>query len=612
MRLTGPLIVTLALVAGCPTPYMSRVHSERAVLAKQLPAELEATKPYTGKVRVAKIRVYADEAYRSKHQRWQTQFGEELDYANQYLQPLLGLQLEPEYKAWDREGDTPLRITLDELTKLDAGDDVAWVIGLTGSLESVSDITDELGLSYVLGSHIVLRGYSDVKEREQFEKALPDMSASDREEVHDARRRHKQTVLLVHELGHTLGAIHETDETWIMYPQYSTKQATLSDRNRELMMLAIPDHILPKKSRDIPGTAAKLAESIETNDWGGWVAQDKSDEVDQLHHLVDASKTEQTASDVPSPIVAQYDHARELAMRQDWDDALAELEPIIAAYPANATLRLLRCEIELHKAGPKLDAAKEACDRAIDLAQGDPRPHITIAAAYLANNDIAGARAQLEQAEAKISNLPKPADGWRQMAVIYQSMGALTWAEAAAAKGGDPDSPVLAWAKTTRARYGVPASGKGAVKPEDEAAAVTAVRQILDAVYATKFADAAKAAKTAAKRFPHLPGLDAATCDLDLRQEQLGSAKKKCQAAIAAYPDASWAQYLLGIIIMRGTSSSDTKDGIAHLKLAIAADPDLSQAWRALDKAYYRAKDADAAKKLETDYEARFGSPLGD
>lgn len=611
MRLTGPLIVALAFIAGCPTPYMSRISSEKKTLAKQLPVELEAPNPYTGKPRVAKIRVYADEGYRSKHQRWQNQFGEELDYANQYLQPLLGLQLEAEYKVWDRAGDTPLRVTLDELAKLDPGDDVAWVIGLTSSLESFSDITDDLGMSYVLGTHIVLRGYSDVKEREQFEKALPDMSAADREEVHDARRRHKQTVLLVHELGHTLGAIHETDESWIMYPKYSTKQATVSDRNRELMMLAIPDHILPKKSRDVAATAAKLAESIDTNDWGGWVPQDKSDEVDQLHHIIDAGKAEQTASDVPSPIVAQYDHARDLAGHQQWDDALAELEPIIAAYPANATLRMLRCDVYLHKSGPKDKAAQDACDRAVDLAQGDPRPHVLIASAFLAANDIAGARAQLEQAEAKIPNLPKPAQGWTEMAQLYQSMGALTWAENAAAKSGDPDSPVLAWAKQTRARYGVPASGKGAPKPEDEADAVAAVRQILDAVYASKFADATKAAKTAGKRFPHLPGLDAATCDLELRQEQLGSAKKKCAAAIAAYPDASWAQYLMGIIIMRGTSASDTKDGIAHLKLAIAADPDLAQAWRALDKAYYRAKDADAAKQLETDYETRFGQPLG-
>ena len=70
------------------------------------------------------------------------------------------------------------------------------------------------------------------------------------------------------------------------------------------------------------------------------------------------------------------------------------------------------------------------------------------------------------------------------------------------------------------------AGAAGASDVSDDAGAA------VDAVYATKFADAAKAAKTAAKRFPHLPGLDAATCDLDLRQEQLGSAKKKCAAVI--------------------------------------------------------------------------------
>jgi predicted Zn-dependent protease len=171
---------------------------------------------------------------------------------------------------------------------------------------------------------------------------------------------------------------------------------------------------------------------------------------------------------------------------------------------------------------------------------------------------------------------------------------------------------VLAWARTTRARYGVPASGKHTVKPEDEAAAVTAVRQILDAVYANKFADAERAVKTANKRFPGLPGVAAAWCDLDLRQEQIGSAKKRCNAAIDAYPQASWAQYLMGILSFKSTSASSTQEGIEHLKLAIAADPDLTQAWRALKKGYARAKDAEALKALEADYLARFGQALTD
>jgi len=63
----------------------------------------------------------------------------------------------------------------------------------------------------------------------------------------------------------------------------------------------------------------------------------------------------------------------------------------------------------------------------------------------------------------------------------------------------------------------------------------------------------------------------------------------------------------MGIVILRGR---DTNAGIASLRRAIAADPDLGQAWRSLAKALVRKEDKAGLDQLRADYRARFGSPL--
>jgi predicted Zn-dependent protease len=375
------------------------------------------------------------------------------------------------------------------------------------------------------------------------------------------------------------------------------------------MLIAVEDRLKPNHGRAPLQTAQKLLAALE-QEWGGWIPADREELINYLRNVVDSAKAGETAADVPSAAYAQFDKARTLARRGKLDEAIAELEPLIAAYPANATIRLVACEIELARpGGPTADGAQKTCGRAVELAAGDPRPHISIAVAYLRAQDVAAARAELTVAEAKIANLPRPEDGWVQLAGLYQQIGGLSWAEAAIGKIGQAEHPIAVWVKTTRARYGVPA---GKVKPEEEAEAVAAVRQILDAVYAGKFADAERAARVAEKRWPKLPGIAAARCDLDLRQNQVGAAKQRCKAALAAYPDASWAQYLSGIIILRGTGAADTRAGIAALRRAIEIDPELGQAWRALAKALVRAKDAEGLARLRADYQARFGRALTD
>jgi tetratricopeptide (TPR) repeat protein len=604
--------VVVLVLAGCTRPH---IKAQRRALNRALPATLEAGKPVEGEPRIAKVRVYADADFRGQHVRWRDSFNDQLDYANQVMVPMLGVRLEAEYIEWDRrKPEATVRDTLAELAELDDGDDVAWVIGLTGALPLVSATMDELGVAEVLGPHIVLRGFADLEERKAFARAFPDLDQAERDEVHDARRRHKMTVVLLHELGHTLGAIHEAEPAWILHPAYQSDQTTISDRNKELMRIALEDRLLPAGVRDTAGTYSKLLAAIEREDWGGWDADEKDSLVSHLRAEIAALEAGLTASPVPAAAAQQYQRAERLAAQGKFDEAMAELEPIIAAYPANAQIRLLACQVQLAAHGPKDDRAAQVCERAAALAPGDPAAHLSITAAQLAAGDVAGALATLELAKTRAMALREGRQvAWQQIASIYQGLGMLTLAEDAAAQIGVPDDPISTWAARTRARYGVPRDGsKFKITPENEAELVGAVRQILDLIYAGKLPEAERAAKKADKRWPGAPGLLAARCDLLMRQKKEAAAKKLCQRAIDAYDGAAWAHYLLGILTLKNTSAKSTQAGIASLRAAIAADPTLGPAWRALAKALKRAKDQAALDDLKKRYVEQFGQPLPD
>jgi len=72
-----------------------------------------------------------------------------------------------------------------------------------------------------------------------FDSAFRDLSADDREYLYALRRRHKETAVLLHELGHTLGVPHEAEADTLMYPTYSDQSASFTTHARDLMLAAV-------------------------------------------------------------------------------------------------------------------------------------------------------------------------------------------------------------------------------------------------------------------------------------------------------------------------------------------------------------------------------------
>src|ERR1043165_1332579 len=255
-------------------------------IEKLVPAQLTARGKWKGEIRVAKVRVWADDDYRAQNMRWQHGFDEQLDYANQVFTPMLGVRLEAEYKNWERHAPgATLEEALEELTRFDTDEDAVWIVGLTSSLTLVSGSFDQLGLASLEDRHVVLRGHADIEERKAFERAFPDIKRENREQLLEARRRHKTTCVLIHELAHSLGALHETEPGKVMNASYSHLAAQISDRNRELMRLTIEDRLKPTSARDPRGTAQQVLAALDV-EWSGWDEGDRRALIDVLRSIV--------------------------------------------------------------------------------------------------------------------------------------------------------------------------------------------------------------------------------------------------------------------------------------------------------------------------------------
>jgi predicted Zn-dependent protease len=204
------------------------------------PSSFERSHDWDGRISSARIRVWADDAYRAQNLHWQQTFEDELEHANEVLGGMFGVRLVAELRSWSRAAPAAtLEDTLRALAELDPGDDVLTVVGLTSSTAIVAATFEQIGVAEVGGHHLVLRGYADLEERKTFDRLFTELRPEERELLYQARRRHKTTGLLLHELGHNLGAGHVPDEDTLMHASYSEHAATFDPHSRAVILAGV-------------------------------------------------------------------------------------------------------------------------------------------------------------------------------------------------------------------------------------------------------------------------------------------------------------------------------------------------------------------------------------
>jgi tetratricopeptide (TPR) repeat protein len=196
---------------------------------------------------------------------------------------------------------------------------------------------------------------------------------------------------------------------------------------------------------------------------------------------------------------------------------------------------------------------------------------------------------------------------WSRLAGLATALGALSAAEEALAHAErDGDSAKLASTlESTRYRIALPVAGaKVGVPVEKEPAYVAGFSAVAEtgdiAAARTKLAALAAA-------FPEAPGVDVLACEIELRAKHTAVATKRCEAALAKFPTAIRAHYLLGL-----TAARTRKDAVAeqHLRRAILLDPTDPAAWKLLDQIYRGDRDRRRLTDLANQHQALLSSPL--
>jgi len=259
MRLVA--VSAMVMVCGCLiSPVMrfgggkSAHQVQQEEYSRVTPASFARHHDWGGDVSTAKIRVWADDAYRAQNLHWQQTLQDQLDAANEVLAETFGVRLVADYRVWQRH--TPgasLADSLAALTQADAGDDVLSVVGLTSSISLVSATFEQLGFASVGGRHMVVRGYADVEERKMFEAAFTELRAEERDLLYQSRRRHKTTALLLHELGHNLGAEHVPDVDTLMHEMYSERSAAFDPHSHAVILATLDQRLHRGRGRGAPG-----------------------------------------------------------------------------------------------------------------------------------------------------------------------------------------------------------------------------------------------------------------------------------------------------------------------------------------------------------------------
>jgi predicted Zn-dependent protease len=241
----GLFVVCGWLASACfITPVMtfgegkSASQSQHEVVAEHVaPTSFERAHDWDGRISRVRIRVWADDAFRAQNLHWQQTFGDQIEHANEVLGGLFGVQLVAEFRSWSRAApDATLDDSLEALARLDPGDDVLTVVGLTSSLAIVAARFEKLGVAEIGGHHMVVRGYADLEERKTFERLFTELRQEERDLLYQARRKHKTTGLLLHELGHNLGAEHVPDEDTLMHDAYSEHASKFDPHSRAVIL----------------------------------------------------------------------------------------------------------------------------------------------------------------------------------------------------------------------------------------------------------------------------------------------------------------------------------------------------------------------------------------
>jgi hypothetical protein len=392
----GVVAVSVVALAGC---YDSRwgetKRAQQRAAQVATPAALRPAGDDDARARVAtfRVRIVATARYAGQTVDWQKQTREVVVLANRILEASAGARLQIERLAeWSAmTADDDLPGALAALRAADAGDDVDWVIGMVGGLPRVTASFHDVGRADVLGKHIVLRAAAREGEHDRIEQSFDELGEDERARLRRDRKLHRALTMLLHEVGHTLGAPHEEAIASIMHPAYDPKMAGFSMQATEMMRIAVDRRAsgtrgTPVDTRALAGDLAAYMRKATSSPWSEEERASSLALFDAMHlpsakpdGAPAAAPTGQAPAPAASPVAAKgfaapealtdlrpadrtrFEEASTWFQRGFTDQAYATARPLFAAYPTTYAVQDLRCQLAVLRRVDASVLAKE-CD----------------------------------------------------------------------------------------------------------------------------------------------------------------------------------------------------------------------------------------------------------
>jgi hypothetical protein len=336
-----------------------------------------------GTARDYRVRVYATPAYAALTLDWHRRVGEIVGDGNAILGPSIGAQLTvEEFHDWSVGAgeEQNLAAALHALHDEDDGKGADWVIGFVGSLPRATRSFHELGMADVPGKHLVLRATSVAEEKDAIDRAFDQLSEADRAKLGKTRARHRGTAILLHEIGHTLGAIHARDPQSLMHAEYDKRMDAFGEGSVALMRAALAH----RDEADAKGGAEALLSALQSVPADAWAPGERDPFEARLRGmlappgaptapapapLAPAAAIPKDLAALPEDARARFTEASRTLGAGDAAAAFATARPLFDAYPDVLSVQDLRCKIAMARSSD-WTATRTECAKLMELSTG--------------------------------------------------------------------------------------------------------------------------------------------------------------------------------------------------------------------------------------------------
>ncbi|HSO31060.1 MAG TPA: matrixin family metalloprotease [Labilithrix sp.] len=299
-----------------------------------------------------------------------------LEDANRITERDLGVHLElVETRAWELVNEDDIDKAFEALRAKDAGDGVDWVAGFVGSLPRATRSFHELGKGTLVGQHVVVRAPSSAERHDGIERSFDELPEEQRRDLEKKLRRHRAAAVFLHELGHTLGSVHETSPQSIMFGEYNPKMSAFGPSADDVMRAAVAKH----GAADVD-LAKDVVAALERAPAGAFVGAERDQLVARLQAKIAAASApaRATPSALPAAVVVPETPELAAADRERFADAFrasargdvvvawATGKPLFGAYPRSMGVQDLRCQVASRSM--PFDVARKECVQLMKLS----------------------------------------------------------------------------------------------------------------------------------------------------------------------------------------------------------------------------------------------------